>query len=157
VSEFIEVNKEGDIDVEAIMQQIRAYIMARKMAAGEGWTESSARFDGRLDPSLYEALYQLMMTYDQITVPESITASPVPVLGRLWTIVRRQFHSLVRFYVNQVAARQVAFNRHLVTLVGEIVKELDSLPTTAQLAELRHEIERPWRESSNPAQGREAE
>jgi len=140
MSEFIEIDKDGEIDVEAIMQQIKAYVIARKMAADDNLAESPSRFTGRLDPDLYEALYQVTMTYDQIRVPELITETSIPVLGRLWLAVRRQFHSLALFYVNQIAARQIVFNRHLVALVSETVKELEELPTAAQVAELRQEI-----------------
>jgi hypothetical protein len=131
-----------DVDVEAIMQQIRAYIMARKMAADERLPATAGRFDGRLAPDLYEALYQATMTYDQVAVPEAIAKPSLPVVGALWTAVRHQFHQLVRFYVNQVAARQMIFNRHLVTLAGEMVRELESLPTAVQLREMRDEFRR---------------
>ena len=68
-------------------------------------------------------------------------------LSFLWMAVRGQFHNLVLFYVNKIAAKQVVFNRHLVALVSEMVRELEALPTAAQLTELREEIERLRRES----------
>ena len=67
-TEFIEIDEDGEIDVEAIMQQIKAYVIARKMAADDNLAESLSHFTGRLDPDLYEALYQVTMTYDHAVV-----------------------------------------------------------------------------------------
>jgi len=154
MTEFVEIDEQGEIDVEAIMQQIRAYIVARKMAADDS-LKSARHFDGPLAPDLYEALYHATMTYDQLKVPEMVTESSIPFFGRWLMAVRRQFHNLVRFYVKQVAARQIAFNKHLVTLAGEMVKELETLPTVAQVAELRREIERLRQESPGTARDQE--
>jgi hypothetical protein len=155
MSEFIEIDEEGEIDVEAIMQQIKAYVIARKMAADDSLAEPFPGFDGRLDPALYEAVYQLTMTYDQIRVPELVTETSIPIFGRLWTALRRQFHSLALFYVDQLAARQIAFNKRLVALASEVVRELEALPTAAEVAELRQEIERLRGESPAMARGQD--
>ena len=157
MSDLIEIDEEGEIDIEAIMQQIRAYIVSRRAAADDRWAESLARFNGRLAPDLYEAAYQMMMTYDQMRVAESLTRTSIPVVGRLWMAVRRQLHTLVLFYVNQLAAKQIDFNRHLVAVLSEIVKELETLPTAAEVVELRQEIERLRGETSGPARDREGE
>jgi hypothetical protein len=155
MAESIKIDEEGEIDVEAIMKQIKAYVVARKMAAEDGLAEAFSGFNGRLDPDLYEAVYQLTMTYDQIRVPELITETSIPIIGRLWTALRRQFHSLALFYVNQLAAKQIAFNRHLAALASEIVKELERLPTAAQVTELHQEIEGLRKELLDLARGQD--
>ena len=81
----------------------------------------------------------------------------IPILGRLWTALRRQFHNLALFYVNQLAAKQIAFNKRLVALASEVVRELEALPTAAEVAELRQEIERLRGESPDPARNQEGE
>lgn len=153
--EWDEIDEEGEIDVEAIMQQIKAYVLARKMAADDNLAKSSPHLTGRLDPDLYEVLYQVTMTYDQIVVPELITERSIPFLGPLWMAVRRQFHNLVRFYISRFAAKQAAFNKQMVALTSEIVKELEALPTAAQVAELRQEIEELRRELQGVARGQD--
>lgn len=147
MSELIEIDEEGEIDVEAIMQQIRAHLMARKMAANGDLRATPDWFDGRLAPELYEALYNVTMTYDRIAAPKMLTETSIPVVGRLWMAVRAQFHNLVLFYANKIAAKQVVFNRHLVALVSEMVKELEALPTAGQVTDLHGEIETLRRES----------
>lgn len=155
MSEFIEIDKEGEINVEAIMRQIHEHAAVRRLAAINGLPGMSRRFTGCLESDLYDAFYQAATTYDRMGVPGMSTATSIPILGRLWMAVRRQFHNLVRFYVDQSTVKQVAFNKHLVVLLGEIVKQIEMLPTADQVTELHHEIGRLREALSGLAQDRE--
>ena len=46
-------------------------------------------------------------------------ATGLPLLGRLWRLVRAQFHSAILFYVNRAAAHQAQLNNHLVSVLNE--------------------------------------
>lgn len=82
-------------------------------------------------------LHFFLRQLDQVPPPETqptLAASPatrVPVLGRLWQLIRQQAHNLVLFYVNRSAARNAAVERH----VGSALNELAAL-AQAQQAEI---------------------
>lgn len=53
-------------------------------------------------------------------------ATRLPVLGRLWQLVRREAHQLVLFYVNRALAHQARVNRDAVATLQEMVALLEA-------------------------------
>jgi hypothetical protein len=142
--EPLEIDAEGEVDVEEIMRQIRAHIARRQgqSAASLGATPPPPR-DGRLGSTLYDELYQANATFDKAYVSPYLTSSHVPLVGGAWQRVRRSAHNLVIFYTNRLAAAQVAFNHHVVRVLNELVRHLDeeqSVDTRTRLTRLEQEV-----------------
>ncbi|MCL7453825.1 MAG: hypothetical protein M8467_12355 [Anaerolineae bacterium] len=138
---------EGDsIDAEAIMQEIRARIRARRAEAKARGLDWEAYADGLyplpadavLSRDLHEAVRRAALGYDKIPVEMALTETRLPLVGGLWQRARAALHELVLFYVNRLAARQVHFNeqtaRALVMLVRDLEAEVSDL--RARISEL---------------------
>jgi hypothetical protein len=136
--EPIQIDAEGEIDVEDIMRQIRAHI-ARRQGQMAGTTPPPPR-DGRMAQELYDELYQANATFDKAYVSPYLTASHVPLVGGLWQRARQSAHNLVIFYANRLAAAQMGFNHHVVRVLNEIVRALDEDDSAARLARLEQEV-----------------
>jgi hypothetical protein len=141
------LNIEGeDLDSEAIMQEIRSRIRARRASARARGLDWEAYADGLyplppdaiLSRELYEAVRYAGLDYDKVAVDMLLTESRLPLVGGLVRRVRMALHELVLFYVNRMAARQIRFNeqtaRALVALVHDLEAEVRTLRT--RLAEL---------------------
>jgi hypothetical protein len=136
----------NEIDAEAIMQEIRARIRARRAEARSRGLDFEAYADG-LYPSppdavfsrdLYEAVRYADLGYDKVGVEMALTETRLPLIGGLGHRLRAALHEVVLFYVNRLAARQVRVNeqmaRTLTTLVRDLEAEIRDLRT--RLAEL---------------------
>ncbi|MFW6068396.1 MAG: hypothetical protein ACOC9E_02320 [Chloroflexota bacterium] len=120
-----------EIDVEEIMQQIRARILAEQANLpqyGETLVDISGK---RFSPEFYEHLYRANLAHNEVGVDLHVTRVSIPLLGPLVESLRRKVHELVLFYVNQVTAQQREVNAHLLQALSLLAKELDA-ETTAQ-------------------------
>ena len=89
-------------------------------------------------------LHYFLRQLDQLPPPETqpeLVASPVtrlPVLGRLWQLVRREAHNLVLFYVNRIAAHNTAANRHVANALNELTVLVQA--QQAEIERLQEEV-----------------
>lgn len=114
------------LDIEEIMQEIRKKILAEQMQLGE-FNEALVPLGGkRFSPQFYEHLYHAALSHNQIEVPLHVTKINMPVIGPILERLRAKLHTLVLFYVNQVAARQTAVNYHLLQAISLLSQELDN-------------------------------
>jgi hypothetical protein len=135
-----------DIDAEAIMQEIRARIRARRAEASARGLDFEAYADGLyplppdaiLSRDLYEAVRHTGLGYDKIHVNMALTETRLPLVGRLVHRLRAALHELVLFYVNRLAARQVRFNQQTARALAALVRDLEAevRDLRARLAEL---------------------
>ena len=77
-----------------------------------------------VNPNLY---YHLRRANEMDAAPTEpvLVPSPatrVPILGRLWRLVRAQFHGLILFYVNRLAAHDARLNNHLISTLNELTR-----------------------------------
>jgi hypothetical protein len=140
-----------DVDVEAVMQEIRARIRARRAEARARGFDYEAFADGLyprpqdaiLSHDLYEAVRTLSAAYDKVGVEMTLTERHLPVVGGLMQRLRAALHGLVLFYVNALASRQTRYNqqmtRALVTLVRDLEAEVHSLRARISALEAKHE------------------
>jgi len=147
--------RDPEVDVEEIMSRIRQRIQERRSQAQaqgldyDGLVDDQAtsfRTSGRFDPDLYYDLHQVRNSADTIWVSLSIVERQVPVVGSLLTRLRRELHSLVIYYVNMLAGRQVVFNRSVAGVLPALVDALDESQerVTAlekELVDLRQRVE----------------
>jgi hypothetical protein len=136
----------GDIDAEAIMQEIRARLRARRAEAKGQGLDFEAYADGLyplppdapLSREVYEAVRRLGVGYGKVSVEMALTQTRLPVIGGLVQRLRAALHALVLFYVNRLAARQIQVNeqvaRALAALVHDVETEVRDL--RARVAEL---------------------
>lgn len=66
-------------------------------------------------------------------------ATQMPVVGRLWKLVRRQAHGLILFYVNRHVAHQTVVNSHLVHTLNEMTRLVAH--QQAQIAALQTQLD----------------
>ena len=150
-NDLIEIH-DPEIDLTQIMDQIRERIRQRREELGYP-RQSFPKFGaaaypgepegGDVDADLYYHLRRANDLYYQIGVESSLAPSPttsLPVVGRLWGLIRREAHNLVLFYLGKSAQQQVAVNRHLVSTLNRMVTQLQQ--QQADLRALRDEIKR---------------
>lgn len=117
----------NEVNVDAIMQEIRQQILAQK----QGRREATAMPLGeKLPPEFYEHLYYAELQYDQIEVKSDARAVPIPVVGGLLGRLRGMIHQVVVYYVNQSAAHQKQFNYHILQAVKRLGEAAEEEKTT---------------------------
>jgi hypothetical protein len=118
-------NPPPNVDIEAIMQQIRRQILEDRAQATPSAHVITPAAGDRLPSEFYEHLYQAELAYNQIGVKMHVTKVSLPVIGPLIERLRQKVHELVLFYVNQVAAQQIKVNTHLLHAVSILAQELE--------------------------------
>jgi len=149
-NDLIEID-DPEIDPARIVECIRARIRARRAELGyEGHVFPSfgvTAYPGEPDDLPYDRdlYYHLQLaneTYTQAETEAVLAPSPatgVPMLGRLWGLVRREMHNLVLFYVNRALAHQTDVNRHLVSVLNQLTALSEEQQRT--ILSLRDEVE----------------
>lgn len=134
---LIEIH-DSEIDPDAILAQIRERVAARRAEAGYetrhfptfGIAEAPEEPKGEgHDPNLYYYLRLANDGYARLDTAEVLAPSPatrVPVLGRVWGLIRSQVHQLVLFYVNRTVTQQVTVNRYLVSVINRLTAQSQS-------------------------------
>jgi hypothetical protein len=117
-----------DIDIEQIMQEIRARILAQQSQL-PGYAETLVNVSGkRFSPAFYEQLYQANLAHNEVGVDIQVTPVSLPLIGPLVEALRHKLHELVLFYVNQVTSQQRQVNAHLLQALSLMAEELDEAP-----------------------------
>ncbi len=115
---------ELEINVEAIMQEIRAEILAQR-AAQTGDDPVALVAGKRLSPKFYEHLYQAGLNYDQIAPKLLVTQTNLPLIGGLVDKAREKIHLLVIFYLDRMAREQMAFNKQILQAMNALGASLE--------------------------------
>lgn len=135
------------IDPAAIMAEIRQRISERRAAQGydsrQFPTFGAAGYQGEPQDLAYDAdlhhylrlvneMYAVVDT-DPVLAPSPATR--VPVLGKLWQLVRGFFHQLVLFYVNRAVAQQTSVNSNLVSVLNRMTVVMEEQQRTIERLE----------------------
>jgi hypothetical protein len=156
--DLIEI-RDPEIDAAAIMAEIRSRIEERRAGYedrsfptfGAATAYPGAPAEASAETALYYHLWLANQSYNQAETAPFLAASPatqLPVLGRLWQLIREQAHQLILFYVNRFVTQQTNVNRHLVSVANELTRELQE--QEQQLRALEEEV-RALRESEERA------
>lgn len=143
--------RDPQLDVDAIMVEIRAALMQRKaeaeargvnfddMAMGRYIVPGSDRFP----MELHEALQQVSLLRDSTQVSLFVTPSSTPIIGGWIQRVRTALHQAIVFYVNMSAERQIAFNVEVSKTLNRLTAALDKqlAEKDAQIATLQKRID----------------
>lgn len=117
-----------EVDIEAVMREVRAEILAKKSARIQNSPLAMGVGGRRFPPAFYDHLYQAGLSFDVSAVELHVTRIPIPVIGPIIERLRQKFHELVLFYVNKLAAEQAAVNEHLLSAIGVLSQELEEMP-----------------------------
>jgi hypothetical protein len=149
--EAVKLIEAPDLDAEAIMQQIRARIRARRAEAQAKGFDFEAYADGLypvptdavLSRDVHEAVRHLGLGYDKVNVEMALTETRLPLVRGLVQRLRFALHELVLFYVNRLAARQIRFNQQTARALASLVRDLEAevLDLRARVAELEADQE----------------
>jgi hypothetical protein len=87
------------------------------------------------NPNLY---HHLRMANEMPAVETTPLLAPspatrIPLLGRLWQLIRGQVHDLVLFYVNRLASHEMKLDNHLISSLNELTRV-----SQAQQDEIEH-------------------
>lgn len=118
---------DDDVDIEAIMGQVRAEVLAKKSARIQKSALAGGVGGRSLPADFYDHLYQAGLAFDVSEVKLQVTPVPVPIIGSLVNRFRQKFHELVLFYINKLAVEQADFNEHLLNAVTILSHEVERL------------------------------
>ncbi len=118
----IKIPDSGPVNVDEIMQQIRAHLAKRQ---GRSDNAPLPQFKGRFAPIVYDHLYRARLMQNQFTIQQNVIPSRLPIIGPLLTMVRKQLHQLTLYYVNQLAQKQATFNTHILGAITALIQELE--------------------------------
>ena len=120
-----EQNDKPEVDIETIMRDVRAEVLAKKSARIQNSPMASGVGGRRFPPEFYDHLYQAGLTFDVSTVDLHVTRIPIPIIGPIVEKLRQKFHELVLFYVNKLAADQAEVNENLLSAISILSQELE--------------------------------
>lgn len=144
--------RDPEIDTIAIMAEIRTRVEKRRQELGYDKrrfpTFGTAEYPGEpedlpYDDLLYHHLRLANRSYADVETRPFLASSPttrIPLLGRLWGLIRGGAHNLVLFYVNRAVSQQVNVNRHLVSVLNRLAAENQA--QVRQIKALEEEVTR---------------
>jgi len=140
--------RDPNIDVDALMAEIRAGLLRRRaQAEAQGMNfddlargRYAAPLGERFPHQVYETLYLASMLRDQTQVEMLLTSSSVPVIGGLIQKVRAALHQVAMFYVNMAASKQISFNIDIVKALSELIQALDAEQHQKKIAALEARV-----------------
>ncbi|MDA8217161.1 MAG: hypothetical protein M0Z94_06025 [Dehalococcoidales bacterium] len=161
-ADVIEI-KDPEVDVAAIMQQIRQGLAARQdmyeadvffpsFKGGDSPTATGEQLGTEFSYELEEAL----RSHDRAWVSLQVAPTRIPLIGGPLSHLKYMLHNLIVFYVNQLAAKQVSFNAHSVNAVRALSQMVGARASAAEVEELRREV-RELREAVVRLQGHTTE
>ena len=149
LEDIIEI-RDNQIDVQAVMQQIRANLQKRREAAAAQGVDFDAFVaglnqdqQGHFDAAVYYNLRRANALCDRITVSRYVSPRPTPLIGGLIQRARGALHDLVIYYVNMLGSKQTLFNEAIVYMQNSLIEGLDkdAEQTRVELAALRTEVQ----------------
>jgi hypothetical protein len=129
--DLIEIH-DSETSPTLVIEQIRERM--RKRREELGYEQHGVSAFGATDPlggvddipqdcDLYYPLRMANEIYAQVETTAILVPSPatrVPILGRLWKLVRQEFHNLILFYVNRSNTHQTNVNRYLISALNQL-------------------------------------
>jgi hypothetical protein len=142
MTEWLQIDKDGEINVREIMRQITTHVMQQRLESDPKIGGRFPHFRGFFDRTVYDELLEAARESDRVYAAPTVAKTPLPVIGRIVDALRRKIHELVTFYVNRSAAHQAAFNDHIMRASSALVEELDSKGVTqAEVQVLWEQVE----------------
>ena len=153
---LIEIH-DPEIDPPAIMAEIRRRIVQRRSELGYAHRAfpnyGAAVYQGEpadiaYDKDLHYFLRLANATFADAETEPVLADSPatrVPVLGRLWRMIRGGAHNLVLFYVNRAVTHQTSVNGHLVSALNRLTAVVEDQQRTINRLQAELDAQRQHR------------
>ena len=147
IDEVVEI-RASDIDVEAVLRQIRHKIRQRRETAQAQGLDYDAlaqgacgKGEGRFAAVHYN-LRRLSAMHNQITVKQYVSPRHVPLIGGLIQRARAALHDLVIYYVNTLGGKQILVNETSVRLLNDLLADLeqDAARNAQEIAALQNQV-----------------
>jgi hypothetical protein len=132
--------RDPEIDVDAIMNRIRASIQAKREAGilrDESWL--SQRLDEQdLPGSMRESADRLALIRmaGRLDVNGDPVKSHRPIVGRVIVFLKRATRFWIRKYTDTIFTRQAHFNAEVTRLLGDLIQENRDLRARAEALEM---------------------
>ncbi|MBI4301398.1 MAG: class I SAM-dependent methyltransferase [Chloroflexi bacterium] len=137
IEEVFEV-KSPTINQEQVAQSLR-----NRMANRSRDDELYLPTFGVSDPSIETKKPQNAIEYHlwhlqrmDFAVQRNLIPSSLPILGRLTDYLKRQFHDLVLYYVNILAAKQAAFNAEILWALRSLARDVYHIQNQKKASEI---------------------
>jgi hypothetical protein len=128
------------VDVERIMAGLRARIRARGGAddPDDVSVDTDDAAGGVLDPRVSSNLHQatLLTRPAQVEYP---LGWRTPLIGPVWTAVRRLIHQEIRIYLDVMTRQQAAYNTHVLKALAGMVRAFGVVAPRSEVNALRAE------------------
>ena len=121
--------KDNHVQIETLMQDIREQLIKNDKLKGltkHGVANLPVKGNA-LPDEFYENLYHLAVLLEENNVEPEAREVKLPLIGGLLTIIRRQIHSLVVFYVLKTNVKQTRFNATLFKSLVLLGNEFEQL------------------------------
>jgi hypothetical protein len=131
-------NADGDVNIEEVMAEVRARIRQRHSSAAP---QKGLEDGGTLPQPVGNArrhLIDVRASTNDVGVSLALADRAPSLVGRLTRRLRRTVHSLVVYYVNLLAGRQMRFNRAAASLLADLLSLQEE--SQARIAELEQEV-----------------
>jgi hypothetical protein len=143
-------SQDPEFDVEAVMREVRARLEARRAEAEARDLDYDAFAEGRfgtapiagIDVATQEALHYVSLGYDKVGVELSLTETRLPLLGAVVQRFRYALHSVILYYLNMLAVKQVRFNKAVAQSLGGMAQVVASATSADEAARMQDEIRR---------------
>jgi hypothetical protein len=92
--------------------------------------------------NLYQHLRLTNQNYFQVENSPILAPSPatrVPLLGRVWSLIRSQAHQLILFYLNRSAAHTIEVHGQMVCILNELTRV--TIEQQTRLQQLEQEVQ----------------
>jgi hypothetical protein len=127
------------VDQDALAHRLAANLERHNLQSPETWPEfvivpTRPGERPQFPDEVYTSLAKANAAYDQIWVQPNV----VPSRFSLFTRLKRAFHQLVIYYVNQLGERQMVVNDQLLRVVNQLVARHEQ--PDLQIAELQQRI-----------------
>lgn len=168
--DFLELH-DDQVSAADLQAQVQARLAARRAASGYAPQQFASYITSDTCPippddlpyafGLYHHLQRANDIYSQADTAPVLAPSPatrLPLLGRLWQLIRGETHNLILFYVNRSLAHQVSVNRHLVQTLNELTRQNEAqqraiIALQAQVAARQAQEQPPAAASAPPPTG----
>jgi hypothetical protein len=124
---------ETTVDAQQLMREIQQQIWAQAGDEDVSWLPD-------LEPEMRAQLVRLRELATSLQVEPDVQAVSLPIVGRLVTWWRSQLHSLVLFYINDLARQQTALA--CATLRTLIHMAAENRQLRQEVTQLRQEMAR---------------
>lgn len=126
MNDWFEIDEQSEVDVEQIMDHIRAYIAEKRIEEDlDAALGADFHFQGNLSGDIYDAFAAAVRATRGSGLALDMRSSRIPVIGPVVNAARRMLHQVVVFYVNKSMAVNISTNSAVIKALAALVTEVE--------------------------------